>query len=39
MKISIHIDTDNPQDIAEAKRVIAEIEKGKKKPKTRGKVA
>jgi len=30
MKIAIYIDTDNQKDIEEAKRVIAELEKGKK---------
>lgn len=37
MKLAIYIDTDNPKDVEEAKRVIAEIEKGKKKPKPRSK--
>lgn len=30
MKIAIYIDTDNPEDLKKAKRVIAELEKGKK---------
>lgn len=30
MKIAIYIDTDNPKDIEEVKRVIAELEKKKK---------
>lgn len=37
MKLAIYIDTDNPKDVEEAKRVIAEIEKGKKKTNTKGK--
>lgn len=37
MKLAIYIDTDNPKDVEEAKRLIAEIEKGKKPTKPKGK--